>query len=123
MSPDELRRVAFAALCSERAEEELEPWLSFVRGDWSVVDQFDHDGRRYLIAERRRGQELISRAEWQMLAARARGSPLKVIAVEVGLSVSAVSRRIRQAMQKLGLRTQSELARLLARGPAYGPDR
>lgn len=27
------------------------------------------------------------------------------------------------AMQKLGLRTQSELARLLARGPAHGPER
>lgn len=120
MSPDEMRRIARAALCSEQAAGQLEHWSALVRGAFSLVDQFDQDGQRYLIAEQRSGQELISPAEWEMLTARARGSALKVIAAEAGLSVSAVSRRLRQAMDKLGLRTQSDLARLLAPSAAWG---
>lgn len=115
MNADEMRQRALAALCSDQAAEQFEHWSALVRGDWTLVDQFDREGRRYLIAEQRPGRELISRVEWELLEARASGSPLKVIADEVGLSVSAVSRRLRLAMAKLGLRTQSELARLLAR--------
>ena len=117
MSPQDMRQVAVAVLHAENDMKDSQHWNSLTGGGWSLVDQFDRDGRRYLIAERAMGCVPISAPDWRMLAARARGAALKVIACELGVSVPAVSRRVRRAMDKLGIRSQGELARLL--GPGF----
>lgn len=111
MSPADLRHLALQAEPSSGASEH---WRALLSGDWVLVDQFDRDGRRYLIAEHRPEPDAIARADWELLRARAQGASLKMIAAEFGLSESAVCRRSKRAMQKLGLRSQLELARLFA---------
>ena len=116
MSPNDMRQIAIATLREHRSMSDNDNWSLLTLGGWSLIDQFDSDGRRYVIAERCSLARRVSRPEWRMLVARARGSALKVIAFDLGISVPAASRRIRRAMERLGLRSQSELARLLARG-------
>jgi DNA-binding CsgD family transcriptional regulator len=109
-------------------EEALDLWLGLVSGRWSLVDRFDTDGRRFLVARRNDPQVSDPRAltlqERQVLAYSAMGHPIKLIAYVLGLSVSTVSARRRQAMCKLGLRTQADVVLLFAtRSPAEGSGR
>jgi DNA-binding CsgD family transcriptional regulator len=106
-------------------DEALDLWLGLVSGRWSLVDRFDTDGRRFLVACRNDPQVNDPRAltlrERQVLAYSAMGHPLKLIAYSLGLSVSTVSARRTQAMRKLGLRTQADVVGLFApRRPAQG---
>jgi DNA-binding CsgD family transcriptional regulator len=106
-------------------DEALDLWLGLVSGRWSLVDRFDNDGRRFLVACRNdphvndpRGLTLRER---QVLAYSAMGHPLKMIAYTLGLSVSTVSARRRRAMRKLGLQTQADVVSLFApRGRSEG---
>jgi DNA-binding NarL/FixJ family response regulator len=111
-----LRDVALALLRTDVNAEAAEHWSSLVSGAWSLVDQFDRDGRRYVVAIRKRGTtfESLSDDERIALAARAEGTALRTIASVLGLSVPTISRRIRRGMEKLGISSQAELARLLA---------
>jgi DNA-binding NarL/FixJ family response regulator len=84
-------------------------WRAFVGGGWRVIDQFDSGGRRYVIARRSVSPTVLEPAEHELLTRRARGDGLKQIANDLGLSVSAVSRRVSSAMRKLGLRSHAEL--------------
>ena len=34
-------------------EEALGVWQALARGRWSIVEQFDHEGRRYVVARRK----------------------------------------------------------------------
>jgi DNA-binding CsgD family transcriptional regulator len=99
-------------------DEALDLWLGLVSGRWSLVDRFDNDGRRFLVACRNDPQVSDPRAltlrERQVLAYVAMGQPLKLIAYSLGLSVSAVSGLRTRAMRKLGLRTQADIVSLFA---------
>jgi DNA-binding CsgD family transcriptional regulator len=106
-------------------DEALDLWLGLVSGRWSLVDRFDTDGRRFLVACRNDPQVTDPRAltlrERQVLAYSAMGHPLKLIAYSLGLSVSTVSSQRASAMRKLGLRTQADVVSLFApRSPAEG---
>lgn len=114
MSPQTIRQWALSALSTDRVAERADHWAALLGGQFRVVDQFDTEGRRYLIAERQPSGGPLSAADREMLAARARGTQLKVIAFDLGVSESTVSRRLQRAMARLGLRGQSDLARLLA---------
>jgi DNA-binding NarL/FixJ family response regulator len=65
-----------------------------------------------VIAQRACGSELIGRDERLLLERRARGEALKVIAADLGISVSCASRRLTRALRRLGLRSHTDLARL-----------
>lgn len=116
---DALRR---AATAMERARgrlrrddpfRALESWRALVDGELSLVDVFENDGRRYLVARRNPpdgvGLGRISEREQRVLGLRVRGHGLKVIAYELGLSSASVSRALQSAMRKLGLRSISDL--------------
>ena len=102
-----------------RDDDEEGVWRRIASGAWSVVDRFDHDGRRYVIARRnlasapRRG---LSVRERQVLALAVRGHANKYIAYELGLATSTVAMYLAAAMRKLGLSTRLELLALLSRG-------
>jgi DNA-binding CsgD family transcriptional regulator len=97
----------------------LEAWRGLIAGRWSLVDHVDTDGKRYLVARRNDprvcGAAAVSDRERQIMAARARGLPLKLIAYEFGLSIGAVSRGLQSGMAKLGFVHQTELVTLFAR--------
>jgi DNA-binding CsgD family transcriptional regulator len=102
----------------EDPERAVAYWRALVAGRWSVVDHFDTDGRRYLLARPNepRGTRMPALAprEAQVVELASRGHALKLIAYELGLSVSTVSSHLRSGMAKLGIRSRSELIYVLA---------
>jgi DNA-binding CsgD family transcriptional regulator len=104
-------------------EEALRLWQGLVRGRWTLVDWFDTDGRRFVLAktnapwiEDPRG---LSELEAQVATFAAQGETSKIICYRMGLSQSYVSRLLRDAMRKLGVKTQAQLVERL-RGIAPG---
>jgi DNA-binding NarL/FixJ family response regulator len=115
-----------AAIARERArgrlrrsdpDEAVEMWRALVDGRWSIVDRFDRDGRRFLIAHENEPQALEPRAltprERQVVTFAAMGHSNKLIAYELGLATGAVGRYLAVAMKKLGLRARVDLARVV----------
>jgi DNA-binding CsgD family transcriptional regulator len=99
-------------------DEALDLWRGLVAGRWSLVDRFDTDGRRFLVARKNDPQledpRALSLRERQVLAYAAMGHPLKLIAYELGLSASVVGTHRANAMRKLGLRSHADVVRLFA---------
>jgi DNA-binding CsgD family transcriptional regulator len=99
-------------------DEALELWQGLVAGRWSLVERFDSDGRRFLVARRNDPHVVDPRAltlrERQVLAYAAMGHRLKLIAYALGLSVPTVSNHRTRAMRKLGLTSQADLTALFA---------
>ncbi len=88
-------------------------WRGLVAGRWSLVDHFDHDGRRYVVAKRnppevRPWHELTER-EAVVVAFVAQGQTHKIIAYQLGLSPSAVGESLRRACRKLGAGSRLDL--------------
>lgn len=112
---ERLRFFAQRVLSADTACDAEQHWRAFVAGGWRVVDHFDSDGRRYVIA--RRGTTLgrdLEPDERALLERRASGDSLKQIAADLGLSISAVSRRLNRVLNKLGIRSHAELPRLFS---------
>ena len=97
--------------------EAVETWRASVSARWSLVDQFESDGKRYVIARRNdvpgRGPEALSARERQALALAAMGHHNKLVAYEMGISPSTVRVLLARAFKKLGVRSRAEaIARL-----------
>ena len=107
---------ARSRLRRESPYEALSMWRALVSGRWSLVDKFDSDGRRYLVARRNdpttRALAALTSRERQLAAYLALGHSNKRIAYELGLSESTVSEVGRRALTKLGISSRSDLARL-----------
>ncbi|HLK36479.1 MAG TPA: LuxR C-terminal-related transcriptional regulator [Polyangiaceae bacterium] len=89
------------------ADEALATWRALVAGRWSLVDHFDTDGRRFIVAHRNdarvpdpRGLTLRER---QILAYSRLGHSNKAIAYALGLSISTISTHLARARAKLKL--------------------
>ena len=113
---DAVRRIDRARTRAGRADADtaLASWEALVCGRWSLVDRFDADGRRYLVARRNdpavsdpRG---LSRCEAQAAEFLSLGHSEKQIGYALGISSAAVSRSIRSAVRKLGLRSRAQTA-------------
>lgn len=86
----------------------IESWTAMVEGRWSLVDQFESDGRRFLVA-RVNEPKLSSRAdlsgrEQHISALAALGRSNKEIAYELGLQPTTVASYLGRARKKLGVR-------------------
>jgi len=115
-----------AAVRSERArgglrsaspDEAVEIWAALVSGRWSLVDHWDTDGRRFLLARRNPPDvvdlKALTEPERQVIAHAALGHSNKLIAYELGLSASTVATHLAAALPKLGLASRTELIRFL----------
>lgn len=93
-------------------DEAVETWRASVSARWSLVDQFESDGRRYVVARRNdvpaRGPASLSMRERQALALAAMGHHNKLIAYEMGISSSTVRVLITRACKKLGVPSRAE---------------
>jgi DNA-binding CsgD family transcriptional regulator len=100
-------------------QEAVQLWRGLVDGRWSLLDCFDTDGRRYVVARRNDPSTDDPRAltprERQIAGYVEMGHSNKLIAYELGLTPSAVSRHIASSAAKLGARTRTELVAALAR--------
>jgi len=107
----------------ERSDDDraLDLWQGLVAGRWSLVDRFDSDGRRFLIARRNDPRVADPRAltlrERQVLAYAAMGHPLKLVAYALGLSVPTVALHRTRGMRKLGLQSHAEVVRFFTQRP------
>ena len=115
-----VRRIDAARTRAGRSDADtaLASWEGLVGGRWSLLDRFESDGRRYWVA-RRNDPEVpdprgLSRGEAQVAEFLATGHSEKQIAYALGISASAVSRRLQCALRKLGLRSRAELSSLFA---------
>jgi len=95
----------------------LKIWQALVRGRWSMVDWFDTDERRYVLAlpnpPRIRDPRGLTEREIQVAEYAALGERHKIIGYRLGLSRSAVTTALRSAMRKLGVKTQAQLVERL----------
>jgi DNA-binding NarL/FixJ family response regulator len=96
-------------------------WRAMVVGQWSLVDWFDHDGKRFLLAQENTipasnvggetsGKSLTER-EHQVVACAAMGHSNKLIAYDLGLSTGTVSVLLARAGRKLGVSGRVALIR------------
>jgi len=90
-------------------------WKSVLSGRYRIMDWYDRDGRRYLVAKPNASRSLrpLTERQRRILALRARGAALKVIAFEFGVSMGTVSRDLTLAMNQLGLESSADLAAVL----------
>jgi DNA-binding CsgD family transcriptional regulator len=118
-------RLRDAALAMTRARGALrksdpaaavDSWKALVDASWTLLDHFDADGKRYVLAVRNApvapGPESLTERERQVLAATALGRSTKLTAYELGLSASTVRVLLMRAAKKLGVETRRELVAL-----------
>lgn len=105
-------------------DKALALWEGMVRGRWSLVDWFDTDGRRYILAKANpphlgdpRG---LTEREHQVATFAALGESHKIIAYRLGIASSRVCTLLHSAMRKLGVRTQAQLV-MRMRAPKISP--
>lgn len=96
-------------------DEALELWRALHDGRWSVLESFDADGRRFLVARENEPASdpapTLSRREQQVVDLLSLGHSNKLIAYDLGISVSSVATHIRRAAAKLGLDGTRQLVR------------
>jgi DNA-binding NarL/FixJ family response regulator len=87
-------------------DEAVEVWRGLIAGRWSLVDHYDSDGRRYIVAHRNDpatpDPRALTERERQVVAYAALGQSNKLIAYELGLSPSTVGVLLARARAKLG---------------------
>ncbi len=102
----------------EAPEEALDAWRGLVDGRWSLLDHFESDGRRFILAVRNPANVTDPRAltqrEAQVACYAALGYSGKQSAYTLGIDPSAVSRHLAAAVRKLGLNHPSELPAFFA---------
>jgi DNA-binding NarL/FixJ family response regulator len=87
-------------------------WRGVFAGHYRIAAWYDRAGRRYVVARQQApGDDApLTTRQRRVLAMRARGTALKVIGFELGLSIGTVSRELTLAMDRLGLVSFSDLA-------------
>ncbi|MBI2373371.1 MAG: response regulator transcription factor [Deltaproteobacteria bacterium] len=110
-------------------DEALAVWRALVLGKWSVLSEVETQGRRFVVARRNEpgasgaGLEALTRRERQVVGFACLGHANKLIAYELGLSLSTVATHLRKAAQKLGYGSRSALIRgCIASDLAAPPD-
>jgi DNA-binding CsgD family transcriptional regulator len=107
--------------------EAAELWKGLVDGRWSLVDQVEKDGKRFIVARRNEpGLEnplALTQRERDVLGWIALGHSNKFVGYQLGLGTSTVAGHLHRALAKLGLHSRREVISLLGStilGPSSG---
>ena len=102
----------------QNADAALNNWEGLVNGRWSIVDRFDSDGRRYIVAIKNdpahpdlRG---LTPRERQVAEYVGLGYASKEIAYTLGLSETAITNCTARTQSKLGIHSRAELVNFFA---------
>ncbi|HJL15113.1 MAG TPA: LuxR C-terminal-related transcriptional regulator [Sandaracinaceae bacterium LLY-WYZ-13_1] len=99
-------------------DEALAIWKGLVEGRWSLVDRFESDGRRFVLAHRNdprlRDPRGLSPRERHVAEELGRGRTMQEIAYDLGVTPSAVGNAAARARRKLGARSLTELVTFFA---------
>jgi DNA-binding CsgD family transcriptional regulator len=108
-------RVIEEARASSRDDSALalESWKGLVASRWSLVDSFQQDGQRYVIARENlppvTGPAALTPTERAVLTYLGRGSSTKETAYALGVSDSTVRVLLMRAARRCGVSTRKEL--------------
>lgn len=116
-----IQRLREAVVAVERARAQSghgdgsgrEAWPGLVDGRWSLVDTFESDGRRYVVA-RENGPTpprpaALTLRERQVVGYASLGHENKAIAYELGIAHNTVKVLMARAAAKLGARSRADL--------------
>jgi DNA-binding CsgD family transcriptional regulator len=115
-----VRRIDRARTRAQRVDAEgaLQLWEGLVDGRWSLVDHFDTDRRRFVVAVRNdpnvRDPRGLSLRERQVAEFFGMGRQVKEIGYILGLAPSSIADSLSDAQRKLGLESKAELAAFFA---------
>ncbi len=102
-----------------RDQDALAVWQGLIEGRWSLVERFDRDGKRFLLAHKNaenvRDPRGLTELEARVTRLALRGYSDKLIAYHLGVTEGAVASRLAQALRKLGFSSRVELVRTLGR--------
>lgn len=115
-----LRCAARDVVKARRASDAVTPlelWRGLHAGRWSVVETFDSDGKRFIVARENRPSSARSSAglsarEREVLAQLALGHANKAIAYTLGITPATVATHLTNAARKLGARDVRMLVRI-----------
>ena len=100
---------------NDNPDKALEIWKALVQGRWSMVDWFDTDGRRFVLAVPNAPDTAdprgLTEREMQVVTYVIFGHSNKFIAYQLGISRARVSMLLSSSMRKLGARTPAQLVK------------
>lgn len=110
------REKARGRMRREDPEHAVTIWRGLVHGQWSLVDRFERDGARFVVAYPNAPDVVdprrLTKAEKRVVHYAARGAANKEIAYALGVSNGTVAALLARACRKLRVRRRSELASL-----------
>ena len=90
-------------------------WQGLLAGRWSLVDQFDSDGRRFILARRNEpglpGQGALTRRQQQVVFYASLGLSNKETAYALGLAENTVCAHLATGLARLRIKSRAELIR------------
>ncbi len=107
----------------------VDSWRTLVDAELTLLDHFDHAGKRYVIAVENppraeiAGLSALSMRESQVVAAAAAGRTNKIIAYELGLAHSTVRVLLARAAKRLKAESRQELVAIYRAHQRAGHDR
>jgi DNA-binding NarL/FixJ family response regulator len=113
-----MRRAAFAidrarGSLQRRDVGAVDAWDALVDGRWSLVDQFDTDGKRFVVALPNatiaRDPRALSAIERAIAERVALGNTNKLVAYELSIPTGTVATRVAAIARKLGVRSRVEI--------------
>ena len=93
----------------------LNSWPAVIDNRWTLVDHFEADGRRFVVAvENPPGYGSLSQRERAVAERAARGQSNKRIAYDLGIADATVRVLVWRASAKLAVRTRAQLVEALS---------
>lgn len=100
--------------------EAIDEWRGLIAARWTLLDHYESDGRRYLVAQRNDASEArppgLTDREYQVVAFLSLGHSTKLIAYDLGISDSTVRVLLARAATKLGVTSREQLVQAIKSG-------
>lgn len=110
----------------EQPDTAIALWKALIRGEYSLVEKVDTDGRRFMLARRNapvvKQPSALSPRESQVVHLVALGHSNQLIAYELGLAETTISTLLSRARAKLNVDSRSDLIELAGALNALPPD-